>query len=112
MILFFDEDLGTSVPRALHLVGISTEWVSSSSRVRKGTPDEIWIPQVGELGFLVLSCNTAILKAQAQHELLIKHNVGAVFLTSGQERKADVLRLVLNKLHWLREIDGQVQRKR
>jgi hypothetical protein len=108
--LFFDEDLGVSIPKALKLVGVDVEWVSNSRRIRKGTPDEEWIPAVGEAGYLVISCNKAIFKAQAQRQLLIDHRVRAVFLTSGEENRIDVLRVLLNKMPWLEEIDAKTER--
>lgn len=59
---------------------------------------------------LVFSCNKEILRAEAQRELWINENVGGVFLTSGQERRIDLLLLVLKKLDWLREIDNKTPR--
>jgi hypothetical protein len=108
--LFFDEDTGGGVPNALRAVGISCEYVSSRFSIKKGTPDEIWIPYAGEHRLLVFSCNKAILEAEAQRKLWIESNVGGVFLTSGQERRIDVLMLILRRLEWLREIDKQAVR--
>lgn len=110
MRLFFDEDTGQGVPRALRAVGIRCDWVSKKSKIGKGTPDEIWIPQAGKRGLLVFSCNKAILEAEAQRELWIENKVGGVFLTSGQEKKADMLLLILRRMLWLREIDEQTPR--
>jgi len=108
--LFFDEDTGGGVPNALRAVGISCQYVSSRFPIHKGTPDEIWIPYAGERGLLVFSCNKAILEAEAQRKLWIENKVGGVFLTSGQERRIDVLMLILRRLEWLRQIDEQVAR--
>ena len=110
MKLFFDEDTGGGVPNALRAVGISCQSVSRKSAIHKGTADEIWIPYAGERGLLVFSCNKAILEAEAQRKLWIENKVGGVFLTSGQERKIDVLMLILRRLEWLRQIDEQVAR--
>lgn len=110
MRLFFDEDTGRGVPEALHAVGIACEYVSKRFAVGKGTPDELWIPYAGKKGLLVFSCNKEILEAEAQRELWINSDVGGVFLTSGQEKKVDVLLLILRRLAWLREIDEKTPR--
>ncbi len=110
MRLFFDEDTGRGVPDALHAVGIDCEYVSKKFRIEKGTPDELWIPYAGQKGLLVFSCNKGILAAEAQRQLWIENNVGGVFLTTGQERKADVLLLVLRRLSWLQDIHEKTRR--
>lgn len=109
MRLFFDEDAGGSIPRALHQLGIRCAYVGPKG-IPKGTLDETWIPIAGQRRYLVFSCNTAILDAEAQRELWIKHNVGGVFLKTGQERRIDVMILILKKLEWLRQIDKQTPR--
>ena len=114
MKLFFDEDMGRSVPEALKLVAsdFRVDYVSNKfkRRIKKGTPDEVWIPYCGNGGHLVISCNKAILEAEAQRNLFEESRVGAVFLTTGQGQKLDVLLLLLKKLDWLRTIDSTIDR--
>lgn len=106
MNLFFDEDVGKGIPEALRSVGVrDVEYIGRDLRLPKGTPDEVWLPFVGQRGWLVFSFNTGILYAEAQRQLLIEHRVGAVFLTTGRARAVDVLRLLLNEWDWLETID-------
>ena len=108
MKLFFDEDTGRGVPEALRAIGIRCEYVSQNVQVggvAKGTADEDWIPRAGQRRLLVFSCNQEILRAEAQRELWINANVGGVFLTSGQEKKRDLLLLILRRYEWLEAID-------
>jgi hypothetical protein len=51
-----------------------------------------------------MTANKQILQAEAQRSLWIQENVG-VFLSSGQLRAIDLLRLVLRKLDWLDAVD-------
>ena len=74
---------------ALDVPGLTVEWplVEASAPIKKGTPDERWIPWVGQHGFLVFSCNTQIWQAEAQRTLLISHALpsGVLVLRSGKK---------------------------
>jgi len=106
--LFFDEDRGKAVAIALHAVGIPTYYVANHKMpVRKGEPDEVWIPKAGHHGWLVVSANKAILEAEAQRRLWIENRVGGVFLTTNHMRSIDELKLLLRKLEWLQRIDAE-----
>lgn len=115
MKLFLDENLGRGIPealRALELPGTSVEYVRRVFKkgilrgdYPRGVKDEDWIPFAGRGGWLVISCNKAILHAEAQRELWIGENVGGVFLTSGQEKKREVVLWILKKWDWLETID-------
>jgi hypothetical protein len=117
--LFFDEDVGRGVPEALRAID-ACDTVSyvrlafrsqiQAGRFPDGVKDEDWIPFAGRGGWLVVSCNVRILDAEAQRNLWITEGVGGVFLTSGHEKKLDVLRLMLRKLDWLEAIDREVAR--
>ena len=98
------------MPEALKAVGLKADYVSNRLKVRKGTKDPDWLPYVGRSGLLLFSCNKAMLDVEAELRIYIAEKVGAVFLTNGQERKADVLRLILNKWDWLEEINRSVER--
>ena len=109
--LFFDEDMGAGIPTALRSVGIpGIACVGPTEAIKPGTPDEDWLPWAGQNGYLVFSCNTGILVAEAQRNILIEERVGAVFLTTGEVRSRDVLKLILNQWEWLEWIDETEER--
>ena len=111
MKLFFDEDTGGSVPRALRAIGIrDSDWVGKDRCIKPGTYNEDWLPYVGQNGYLLISCNRAILRAEAQRSILIRERLGAVFLASGKETRFSVLRLLLNRWQWLEAIDANEPR--
>ncbi len=109
MILLFDEDLGRRVPEALRLVELA-EVLPFKMAFPLGAKDPEWLPGAGKQGWLVFSCNKQILKTAKEREIIIKERVGIVLKTSGHEKRAYVLRLVLNKWDWLQYIDEHVQR--
>ena len=109
MILFFDNDIGRGVPDALHSVDIRV--LSVLRRYRRGnTPDTRWLRDAGQNGWLVISCNKDILNVDEERELIISERVGFVFLTSGQDKAREILKLVLAKWSWLERIDREVER--
>ena len=70
-------------------------------------PDVAWLPDAAAEGYLVFSNNKRMLLAPEEKAAIEANNLGIVFLTNGEERVADVLRLLLNKWKWLEEIDRQ-----
>lgn len=114
MRVFFDEDLGTGVPRALIAVRAPAEEIQypavSHARVKKGTPDSQWIPWAGANGWLVVSQDLRMLATPVEFELLRDHRVGIVIITSGNLPAHTVLRLLLNRWDWLNQVDSHVQR--
>ena len=109
MILFCDENVGTRVPQALHQVRLPVLWVVKRYGTG-GVIDVRLLADAGQNGWLVFSCNINILNVEDERETLNRERVGIVFLTSGQERIDQVLRLLLNKWSWLDEIDRTVSR--
>ena len=111
MKLFFDEDMGSGVPKALYdlnLDGVSVLWAVKVFRKRRRAgekiSDEIWIPFAGQAVSLAISANRAILESDPQRELLIEHNVGSVFMASGEYSNFDTMKLLLRKWGWLNAI--------
>jgi len=71
MIIFFDEDTGSRVPRALASVDLKTIlWVGKRYGTKKGTPDTTWLADAGRYKWLVFSCNTGMLNVQAEREVI------------------------------------------
>jgi hypothetical protein len=111
--LLFDEDVGKGIPESLRALEIgSVDYLRRAFKKRikqgefpHGVKDEDWIPFAGRGGWLVFSMNKHILDAEAQRALWIRENVGGVFLTSGREKKREVMLLILKKWDWLETID-------
>lgn len=115
MNIFFDEDNGTGIPRALRLLRIPTTRIyfptnEPGALISKGAKDVEWIPRVGREGWLVFSQNRAMLDNERELELLIQHRVGIVFLTNGNQRAHRVMRLLLNRWPWLEAVEAGANR--
>ena len=108
MILACDEDVGTHVPQALQLVGLPV--MSFKDLGLLGVADVTWLQQAGEKGWLVFSHNKRMLDVPRERRTMIENHVGIVFLKSGFERRATVLRLILNKWDWLQLVDASIPR--
>jgi hypothetical protein len=110
--LFIDETTGGRIGRALKELKLPVSFIGRGGMkgVPTGSADEVWIPIAGKEHLLVFSSNKEILDAEAQRELWIQHNVGGVFLTTGQGRKLDVVMLILKRWEWFQEIDANVSR--
>lgn len=112
MILYFDEDMGKSVPEALSGVGLRTIlWkLKRYGGRRNRVPDIQWLTDAGQNGWLVISCNTEILNVETERNTIQRERVGILFLTSGQESSPNILRVLLNRWKWLEDIDSHVER--
>ena len=108
MILVCDEDVGISVPEALQRVGLTV--FSFKELGLLGKDDVEWLPRAGVDRWLVFSCNKRMLAVPRERAAMIEHKVGIVFLTSGYEQRASMLRLILNRWDWLQRIDAGVPR--
>lgn len=119
MKLFFDENIGGSVPKALFAVGRSRGVrVDYPGRTRSrtwgrriGSTDEQWITHIGKSGFLGISCNTKILANDEEREVILRESAGIVFLNdSAQEDSITTLQLILGQLDWLLWIHKEMPR--
>ena len=108
MKLLCDEDIGTKVPEALHIVGYDAR-----SLVRLGlggSPDVQWLQQAGQGGWLALSCNKKQLSIAQERRAILDNDVGIVYLTTGEEQLPKVLRLLLTKWEALSKLDAEETR--
>ncbi len=108
MILLCDEDVGTGIPHALEDVGYRAHALVSIGL--GGRPDTEWLRIAGLRGWLVFSHNKKMLAAEHEKRAIIDHKVGIVFLTTGEERTADQLRMLLNRWPALELLDAATPR--
>jgi hypothetical protein len=108
VILLCDEDVGTGVPRALAFVDYPAHALYDCGLSGQGDVD--WLTVAGRGGLLVFSRNKRMLKVPQERATIINERVGIIFLTTGQESPARMLRLLLNKWDVLEFLDTQEQR--
>ncbi len=113
MKIFFDENIGRGVPEALRLVGFGdVNYVVNmfaEQQAAQGVSDEAWIPRIGS-DWLVISKDQQLLKRPAQQELLARHGVGLICITSRNPRSRDLLEFMLRRMKRLEAIDREVNR--
>ena len=95
MILLCDEDIGRGVPHALSDVGFRTVSVAQQGWI--GRPDIELLETAGRNGWVFLSSIKKMLQVPHERDAIVDNNLGAVFLTSGEERIVKVLQLLLRK---------------
>ena len=104
MILLCDEDVGTGVPRALAWVGYSAHSLYDCGLAN--TPDTDWLTIAGRGGLLVFSRNRRMLRVPHERQTIVDERVGIVFLTTGEESPATMLRVLLNRWNALELLDS------
>jgi PIN like domain len=70
-----------------------------SPEIHPQTPDSMWLPIVGDAGWIAISRNKRIRYNPVENRLLHQHGVRAIFLTGGRNMTSWD-RLVLIVRHW------------
>ncbi|MDE2817277.1 MAG: hypothetical protein OXK81_11350 [Chloroflexota bacterium] len=114
MILFFDEDMGTTIPKFLSEADrdVEIKWLldlySNENDPRR--QDVGWLEEAGRNGWLVISCNKKILSVEFERQAILEHKVGIVFFASGQISRLTMMRTILNKWDWLKSVNSTLPR--
>ena len=108
MILLCDEDVGTGIPHALRDVGLQASALVKIGLA--GMADTDWLPIAGRNRWLVFSHNKKMLTVALEKQAVIDHQVGIVFLTTGEESPVKQLRMLLNRWDILELLDTTIPR--
>ena len=103
--LYVDENLSPFLAQGLHLLekgnGNEIEVLSIKEVFGKGTDDEVWIPQVGNEGGIILTQDYNIIRKKQQRELYEQCGVGLFVIRPPSKRGYsywEMVRYVVN--HW------------
>lgn len=113
MKLFFDENIGSTVPDALRHVGAPAQDIARPRKggvVGLGATDIEWVRHVGANGYLGLTEDLKILQSPAVIQEARRWGAGLIFLPTGQWQRWQVLRLLLWRWEWLQTVDASVSR--
>lgn len=109
MILYCDENISPLLPEALIENGYDARSFRSLDWL--GRQDVEWLPSVGLMeDVLVLSRDRTMLDDPDELAAILENNVGIVFLTSGQQRTEETIRLVIESWGKLEDLHNSTPR--
>jgi hypothetical protein len=91
---FVDECLGKGVGIALREAGLLVQL--HKDHFKEGTPDEIWIPEVGARGWVVLTKDKAIRRNSAERRAVIVARARILTLPRGSYTGAEMAEIILS----------------
>jgi hypothetical protein len=102
MKFFFDENLGIQLSNGLREFGEDT--CHLHEYFAPGTHDEIWLQDIGERGWFLITVDKRIRRRPIEKEALLKYKVGAFFLGGKTMSRWDRIRQVVRIWHRIKEI--------
>jgi hypothetical protein len=89
---FTDRNLGHLLPVAMGLLGIPIE--IHDTHYTQFTPDDVWLPEVGANGWIVLTQDPRFLHNENEKEALVSNGVGCFVLVTDGLKKWEKLRVI------------------
>lgn len=93
---YVDRCLGKAAAQALRDAGASVE--VHDDHFARDAPDEEWIPQVAERGWVILTKDKNIRRRAGEREAVVTAQARIITLTSGNMRGADMAALFVGHL--------------
>ena len=90
--VFFDRTCGRSIPQALKLLGLDVE--GHGEHFAHDTPDDVWLREVGERGWIVITNDQRIRTRQNERQALIDYAAGCFAFGQGNRKKWDTVRIL------------------
>ncbi len=103
MVFFFDRNIGKSIPKALKLVKLFVPAVATSHDERaevelhqdhfgQETPDDEWLAEVGERGWIVVGFDYKYHRMQQELAALKQYHIACFYLWGASARSWEALR--------------------
>jgi hypothetical protein len=90
MIFFFDRDLGTCVPLALIQLHFNRQFHEIHYHQQLfaiGESDDVWLPQVGKLGWTVIGHDSSHHLKESEISAIKQYNIGCFYLWGSEAKR-------------------------
>jgi hypothetical protein len=90
MILFFDRDLGTSLPKALielHFDRQFNEMHYHQQLFPQNSPDDDWLPKVGQWGWTVIGHDSQHHAKESELSAIKQYRIGCFYLWGWESKR-------------------------
>ena len=108
-MIFIDRSIPRDIATALSSVRDDVEWLEPT--FADDTPDEVWLAEVGQRGWLVVTRDKQIRRRRAERQSIVDNDVGCFIL--GGKRTLDrwgLLKLVVGTLDEMEQRFDEVPR--
>ncbi|HTE86357.1 MAG TPA: hypothetical protein VK821_16680 [Dehalococcoidia bacterium] len=92
MILFFDRNAGTTVPKALQALKPPVGITYHQEHFPMNSPDDVWLPQVGAWDWIVLTQDHKFHLLPNELRALKDYNIGCFYLWGAKATKWELMR--------------------
>lgn len=94
MIIFFDRDLGVTVPKALQMVHFDREFAQihwHQQHFAQNTPDDEWMPFVGINGWILIGHDSRHHQEPAELAAIKQYSIGCFYLWGSEAKRREKL---------------------
>lgn len=105
MILFFDRNVGTSLPQALRSLNLPAQVEWHQQHFPQDAPDDQWLPVVGTWGWTVIGYDQRFHRNEAERNALKQYGVGCFYLWGGDKSGWERMRFFLNVFEKIQRAD-------
>jgi hypothetical protein len=102
MILFFDRDVGTSLPKALLALHFDKQYHETHYHQQHFAIDEkddIWMPEVGKRGWTIIGHDSKHHIEEAEISAIKQYNIGCFYLWGCEAKRWEKMRCFA-KAYW------------
>ena len=95
-VLFFDRDVGTSLPRALDVLTLPTRVEYLQNHFPMDAQDDEWMPVVGARGWIILGHDRMHHRRSPESSAIREYEMGCFYMWGSQARRWEKMRCFLN----------------
>lgn len=98
MILFFDRNTGTALPRALQLLKPPHQIEYHQAHFAPMTPDEEWLATIGERGWVVVAQDYRFHRRPHELDAIKRFGVGVFYLWGANASRWEIARVFMKAI--------------
>ena len=95
-VLFFDRDVGTSLPQALHTLKLPSQVEYHQNHFPTDSQDDEWMADVGSRGWIVIGHDSQHHRKPAELSAIQQYGIGCFYLWGRHAQRWEKMRCFLN----------------
>ena len=108
--LFFDRDVGISLPKALEILRLQTRVEYHQNHFPADSQDDEWMADVGSRGWIVIGHDSQHHRRQVELSAIRQYDIGCFYLWGRHAPRWEKMRCFLNTYQRILDAVGSTQR--